>query len=155
MKKTLLGTVLVLFGLAVLGVPAAISGVCSAVGTGTPGYWANHPDAWPVDEIAVGGQTWTKEQAINIMQLPVKGDKTLTMFPAYVAAKLNVMIGNCPPEGCYTLDEVNTWLTNFPVLSGVKAKSEAWQYSHGEALYFCLDDYNNGYLNMPSRDLFD
>ena len=57
---------------------------------------------------------------------------------------------------CYTLDEVNTWLFNFPVLSGVRANSEAWQYSHGEALYWCLDDFNNGRLaGSPSRDLFD
>ena len=26
-------------------------------GTGTPGYWMNHPDAWPVEGIVIGGVT--------------------------------------------------------------------------------------------------
>src|SRR5262249_27465523 len=34
-------------------------------GTGTPGYWKNHPDAWPVSSITVGGVTYTKDQAIS------------------------------------------------------------------------------------------
>jgi hypothetical protein len=33
-------------------------------GTGTPGYWKNHPDAWPVSSITVGGVAYTKAQAI-------------------------------------------------------------------------------------------
>jgi hypothetical protein len=33
-------------------------------GTGTPGYWKNHPDAWPVTQITVGGIVYTKVQAI-------------------------------------------------------------------------------------------
>src|SRR6185295_7670920 len=32
-------------------------------GTGTPGYWKNHPAAWPVASITVGGITYTKAQA--------------------------------------------------------------------------------------------
>src|SRR6185503_10780085 len=33
-------------------------------GTGTPGYWKNHANAWPVQEIPVGGIIYTKAQAI-------------------------------------------------------------------------------------------
>jgi len=29
-------------------------------GTGTPGYWKNHPGAWPVQTIVVGGIEYTK-----------------------------------------------------------------------------------------------
>ena len=36
-------------------------------GTGTPGYWKNHPDAWPVAVITIGGETYTKGDAIAIM----------------------------------------------------------------------------------------
>lgn len=156
MKKLLIAAMVTLLGLSFVGASTATANTCGPVGTGTPGYWMNHPEAWPFDEITVGLQTLTKDQAIALMKMPVKGDKSLTMFAAFVAAKLNVMIGNCPPPpppDCYTLGEVNMWLTNFPVLSGVEASSEAWQYSHGEALYWCLDDYNNGLLpGIPSRD---
>ena len=34
----------------------------------TLGYWKNHPDAWPVDEITCGGTTFTKEEAIELME---------------------------------------------------------------------------------------
>jgi hypothetical protein len=33
-------------------------------GTGTPGYWKNHPEAWPVQTVTVGGVSYTKAQAI-------------------------------------------------------------------------------------------
>ena len=48
-------------------------------GTGTPGYWKNHPEAWPVATITVGGVTYTKAQAIAWLG-KVGKDKTTTMF---------------------------------------------------------------------------
>lgn len=122
-------------------------------GTGTPGYWMNHPEAWPVDVITIGGITYSKETAINFMKDPVKKDKTFTMFPALVAAKLNVLIGN--EAGCVagTIDAADAWMAEHPVGSHVKGSSDAWK--EGEPLYWTLDAYNNGLLCAPSRDLFD
>ncbi len=55
------------------------------------GYWKNHPDAWPVDEITIGGVTYTKEEAIAIMKAKkVDGDKTYDMFNHLCFAMLNV-----------------------------------------------------------------
>src|SRR6185503_2976132 len=34
-------------------------------GTGTPGYWKNHAEAWPVSGITIGPNTYTKAQAIT------------------------------------------------------------------------------------------
>src|SRR2546428_10904751 len=62
-------------------------------GTGTPGYWKNHPDAWPVSSITVGGVSYTKAQAIYWLG-HVGTDKTTTMFSSLVPAMLNVLIGN-------------------------------------------------------------
>ena len=156
MKKLIMLVMVAFLGLPALATASDCPPLeCYPVGTGTPGYWMNHPEAWPVNEIMVGNQVFTKWVAIDWMKLPVKGDKTLTMFSAFVAAKLNVAIGNCPPA-CYSLAEVNDWLTNFPVGSGVAGNSEAWQYSHGEALYWCLDGYNNGLQRgSPSRDTLE
>lgn len=155
MKKLMMLVIVTLLGLPLLTISTATACECGPVGTGTPGYWMNHPEAWPVEEIMVGTQTFSKGVAIEWMKLPVKGDKTLTMFSAFVAAKLNVAIGNCLPA-CYSLAEVNDWLTSFPVGTGVTGNSEAWRYSHGEALYWCLDGYNNGLQSgSPSRDTLD
>src|SRR5690349_6339236 len=43
-------------------------------GTGTPGYWKNHPEAWPAS-IVVGGVTYTRDQAIAILSSSVTKDK--------------------------------------------------------------------------------
>jgi hypothetical protein len=123
-------------------------------GTGTPGYWMNHPEAWPVDEIMVGGETYTRDEAIEYMKMPVKGDKTLTMFPALVAAKLNVLIGNDDSCIADTIADADLWMATYgPVGSGVEGNSNAWKI--GEPLYETLDDYNNGLLCAPSRDQFE
>ena len=71
-------------------------------GTGTPGYWKNHPEAWPVSSVMVGGVEYTKDAAIGILNSPVSKDKTYTMFSSLVPAMLNVKIGNdntCVSEG--------------------------------------------------------
>ncbi|SDM86299.1 hypothetical protein SAMN05660860_03304 [Geoalkalibacter ferrihydriticus] len=124
---------------------------CVGKGTGTPGYWMNHPEAWPVDSIIIGGIEYSKKDAIDYMKKPVKRDKTMTMFPALVSAKLNVLSCNvsfCIDETILAADE---WMAQYgPVGSGVLASSSAW--SMGEPLYLLLDEYNNGLLCAPSRD---
>jgi hypothetical protein len=119
-------------------------------GTGTPGYWMNHPDAWPLDEITIGGVIYSKTDAIGFMKDPVKGDKTYTMFPALVATKLNLLIGNDPECVEETVTEADNWMAMYPVGSGVTGNSDAWK--DGEPLYWMLDEYNNGLLCAPSRD---
>lgn len=162
MKKIFFSAILALSCLAFVAVSSSLANTCGAMGTGSPGYWKNHPEMWPEDfdlkicKDSLDVATCTsisKETAIDYMDDPVKGDKWLTMFPAYVAATLNVAIGNCPPT-CYSLGEVSEWLAYFSDFRPIKAKSEAWQYSHGEALYWCLDGYNNGLMpGIPSRDV--
>jgi hypothetical protein len=114
----------------------------------TPGYWKNHPEAWPLDNITVGGETYTKEEAIEWMSKPVAGDKSITMFKALVAAMLNVEKG-CDVSCCITsvIAQANEWMADHPVGSGVKARSDAWQGCKcnldGEELYLELDQWNN------------
>jgi len=126
--------------------------VC-APGTGTPGYWMNHPEAWPMDSITIGGETYSKDDAIDYMKMEVKGDKTFTMFPALVAAKLNVAIGNddsCIPG---TIEAADAWMAAHPIGSGVKGGGEDSPWRDGEPLYKELDKYNNGELDcVSSRD---
>jgi hypothetical protein len=125
-------------------------------GTGTPGYWKNHPEAWPVGTLEIGGVTYTKDDAIGIMNTPVKGDKTYTLFPALVAAKLNVLVLGIDCAGCIggEIHSGNLWMEHNPPGSGVKASSYAWQ-QRGECLYLRLDAYNRGELCAPSRDAFE
>jgi len=122
-------------------------------GTGTPGYWKNHPDAWPVEEITIGGVHYSKEAAIALLKTPEKGDKTYTLFRALVAARLNVPIGN--PGECIaeTIGAADEWMADYgPVGSGVKTGGKTSPWRDGEPLYQRLDEYNNGLLCAPPRD---
>jgi hypothetical protein len=119
-------------------------------GTGTPGYWKNHPDAWPVSSITVGGVTYTKAQAIEWLG-KVSKDKTTTMFSSLVSAMLNVKIGNDDSCIATTIEAANAWMeTNGPVGSDVRAYTAAWAL--GEPLHKLMDSYNNGRECAPHRN---
>ena len=127
---------------------------CTAKGTGTPGYWMNHPAAWPVESIVIGGVTYSKTKAIELIKAPTKTDKTYTMFQALAAAKLNVL--TCNESSCIdaAILAADNWLKTYgPVGRGVSGSSSAWAL--GEPLYHLLDEYNNGLLCAPSRDTMD
>ncbi len=120
------------------------------VGARTQGFWKNHPQAWPVDEITVGGLLYTKDQAIEIMGTPDKGDKTYSMFRQLVAAMLNVMSGTDPTCIAETIDAANLWMAAYgPPGSGVRGNSQAWK--EGQPLKDQLDTYNNGLLCAPHQ----
>jgi len=119
-------------------------------GTGTPGYWKNHPDAWP-GGIELGGFYYTIEQGIDLLSTPTAGDVTNTMSRHLIAAVLNVEIGNDASCIDAVIDDAQAWIAAYPPGSKVKAKSDAWQLS-GEAIATTLDLYNNGELCVSHRD---
>jgi hypothetical protein len=118
-------------------------------GTGTPGYWKNHPEAWPVQVITLGAVSYTRTQALGMMDTPGK-DKSLTMFSSLISAKLNVLSGNDSSCVASTIEAADAWMTTYPAGSGVQAASLAWK--RGEPLHRLMDNYNNGMLCAPHRD---
>ena len=120
-----------------------------AVGTGTPGYWKNHPEAWPAAGITVGGVYYPKADAIAWLD-QVGKDKTTTMFSSLVSAMLNVMVGNNSSCVSSTITAADNWLKTYPLGSKVAASSYAWKI--GEPYHRLMDNYNNGMLCAPHRD---
>lgn len=119
------------------------------VGTGTPGYWKTHPDAWPAS-VVVGGVPYTRDQAIGWLG-ESGSDKTVTMFASLVSAKLNVAAGTDSSCVQSTIDLADAWMQTFgPVGRKVKASSYAWKV--GEPLHRLMDNYNNGMLCAPHRN---
>src|SRR5207248_632359 len=47
--------------------------------TGTPGYWKNHPSAWPVTSLTIGGVTYSQGDLMAIYALPVTGDDSINL----------------------------------------------------------------------------
>jgi hypothetical protein len=130
--------------------------VTEAPGTGTIGYWKNHPSEWPVgcDLTLPGSDSNADVFAMNILDAPVKGDKTVILAKQVIGAMLNVCAGNataCTVEGIsydinQTIDSSITWLNTYgPVFS----KQKNW--NGGDIHQEILDDYNNGKLCAPHR----
>jgi len=117
--------------------------------TRTPGYWKTHPEAWPVEEITIGGTTYSKDDAIALLWLPEAGDKTKTVFRALVAAVLNVESGSSTDCIGSWIDDAQAWMAAHPVCSGVPGRSQAWHDI--EPVATGLDDYNNGYLDCADH----
>jgi hypothetical protein len=118
-------------------------------GTGTIGYWKNHPEAWPVSSIMIGNVTYTKSQAIAIIATASRGDKTIDLAKQLIATKLNLIIGNSATCISSTVASADSWLITYPVGSNVKSGSAAW--TAGGPLHDKLDDYNNGELCAEHR----
>lgn len=53
------------------------------------GYWKNHPAAWPVNEIEIGNVTYSKEQALEMLNQANARDATRMLAAQLIAAKLN------------------------------------------------------------------
>jgi hypothetical protein len=121
-----------------------------APGTGTLGYWKNHPEAWPVATIVVGGITYTKAQAISIMGNPGKGDKSYDMYKQLVSAKLNALVGNDVSCIAATIQSADSWQSTYPPGSKVSSSGAAWAV--GGPLQVKIDSYNNGNLCAPHRN---
>ncbi|MBI4445705.1 MAG: HYR domain-containing protein, partial [Acidobacteria bacterium] len=124
----------------------------SAAGVGTPGYWKNHPEAWPVQTITIGGVTYAKAQAISLITEKPSQDRTYNMFSQLVSAMLNVAIGNNSSCIESTILAANAWMVANPLGSNVPGGGANSPWRSGEPLHSLLDQYNNGKLCAPARD---
>ncbi len=119
-------------------------------GTGTPGYWKHHSEAWPAS-IVVGGVTYTPTQAIALMKAPTRGDKTYNLFEHLVSAKLNVGIGN--DASCISADiaAADAWLAANPIGDGIKVEASSAKWAEISGTFSRLTQYNEGQLCAPHR----
>jgi hypothetical protein len=112
----------------------------------TAGYWANH--AWCVAEISLGGQTYSRDQAMAIINNSTSGDKTYSLAAQLIGAKLNIGCGGADSTCVQTaIIAADSWLITHPVGTGVTSNSAAWKEI--KAAYVTLTNYNEGMLCVP------
>jgi hypothetical protein len=114
----------------------------------TQGYWKNHPDAWPVNSLMLGSQTYTKMELLNILNTQSGGDASLILADQLIAARLSIANGSDPTPVSGTLTDADSLLSMF---SGklpyhVKPSSATGQMMVSDAN--TLANYNNGLLTL-------
>ncbi|MFO7914420.1 MAG: hypothetical protein R6U43_01855 [Candidatus Krumholzibacteriales bacterium] len=92
--------------------------------TGTPGYWKNHRDMWPVDELTVGGQLFTRAELMEIFNWPARHDKRIKLFHHLVAAKLNVLRGATYEGIDGAISDADDFLAMYPLGSEIDKATE-------------------------------
>jgi len=111
------------------------------------GYWKNNPDAWPVDSLTLGSQTYTKTELLTILSTPTKGDASLILADQLIAAKLNIANGSGEPVPVpSTITHADSVLSGFSGKLPYKVKPSS---PNGQAMVTdatTLDNYNNGLL---------
>jgi hypothetical protein len=108
--------------------------------TFSQGFWKTHGESWPVASLTLGGKTYTKTEAIAILNTPPRGDATYILIHQLIAATLNVANGADPSAA--PLADANAWLTANPLGSNPKGAAR----NTGTALADTLDNYNNGVI---------
>jgi hypothetical protein len=117
--------------------------------TRTPGYWKNHPNAWPIQNVVAGGVTYTQKQAIAQLQEPkATGDATKILIFHLIAAKLNVAAGTTSGTIAQTISAADAFLVANKLNSNPTGAKRALAIS----LAATLDQYNNGLLGPQHCD---
>lgn len=102
----------------------------------TIGYWKNHPEAWPVANLTICGNSINQSDLIGVLSTPVRSDKTISMAHQLIAAMLNAATGNsCPGP----IGDATNWLCSH---GGIGGNRKDWD--GGEELKNALDTFNNG-----------
>jgi hypothetical protein len=59
-------------------------------------YWKNHASRWPTTSLAIGGQTYNKDQLLQILMQPAHGNGAVALAKQIITAKLNISSGASP-----------------------------------------------------------
>lgn len=106
------------------GMPHEDGGVTPDGGVGcvrTQGYWKTHPEAWPVESLTIGGQSYTKAELIALMGMGTGGDASLILLRQLVAAILNMLSGAPDPGGVFAaITDADAALFNFAPTFGAR-----------------------------------
>lgn len=91
-------------------------------------YWIAHPEAWPVEEVTIGGITYFKGTALTILRT-----QSRALARQLIAAKLNVFSGADPTAIAETIAEADDWLITYPLKReyGIELARKLSQYNDG------------------------
>ena len=117
--------VIVILALSVVVLFTASAAPALACESYSPGYWMNHPEAWD-GWTWIGYQPYTPAEAIQWMQTPPRGDKSISAFFTVAAAAADYYEG-WGGDRSAAFAAANAWVAAHPPGSKVAANSPEWQ----------------------------
>lgn len=122
----------------------------------TQGYWKNHLRDWPVDELTLGGQAYSKKELIQLLKAPPKGDASLILAHQLIAAELNVANGaGTAPTVAQAMADAQAWMAlNADSDGRLPYGTEPGSPEHVQAttLTELLDQFNQGFTETGHCD---
>jgi hypothetical protein len=114
------------------------------------GYWKNNPDAWPVNTLMLGSQSYTKAELLIILNTPKgvgkKADASLILANQLIATKLNIENGADPTPVSDTIDDADDVLSLYTGKLPYRVRPNT---TNGKMMVNdanTLNSYNNGLL---------
>ncbi len=108
----------------------------------TQGFWKNHPDEWPVDELELGDLLYNQAELLVILSEPVHGNGLVSLAKQLIAAKLNQADGAPAPadvqDAIDGADGLIGGLVVPPSGNGFVSPDDSEEFQEP------LDEYNNG-----------
>lgn len=110
-------------------------------------YWKDTSNAWPVASLVVGGKSYTKQEALVILQKSYPpSDAPGILAQQLIPAKLNVLSGADSDAIEQVITEADAWLKKYPLGSTpTSAQKQA-----GLALKDKLEAFNKGLAGSPT-----
>jgi uncharacterized delta-60 repeat protein len=112
------------------------------------GYWKNHPEAWTVDSLTLGNQTYDKTELVILLGDASKTDASIILARQLIAAKLNLANGSDAAPISAVIAHADAVLSNYngKLPLKIKPSSDTGQAMVADAAI--LDDYNRGLLTL-------
>src|SRR5262249_40649750 len=108
--------------------------------------WANQPQSWPVNTLALGNQSYGKGQLVSLLSLPANGDASLILAEALIAARLNIANGSDPSPISDTLTSADSLLTPYALPLPYSEPTSSANGQQMVSLASVLESYNHGQL---------
>jgi hypothetical protein len=79
------------------------------------GFWKNHPLAWPVTSLTIGGVIYTQQQLIDQLRTPPRGDATYILVHQLIAVLLNEANGADTSAVAQPIADAQAFLVSYPL----------------------------------------
>lgn len=119
--------------------------------TRTIGYWKNHPSAWPVAYLHLGGKNYTKAELLTVLQSKTLGDASIILGKQLIATKLNLAAYTEPYPITSTVADADAALAPYAGKLPYKVKASTPAGATMTSLGATLDGYNNGLLTVAGH----